>query len=612
METPSEASLSLDFLGELRRTHLCGDLRSPDVGNRAVLMGWVHRRRDLGGLIFVHLRDRSGIAQIVFNTENDPDIHRRAEMLRSEYVIAVEGPVIRRSDDTINPELATGEVEVVVEKLHVLNQSRTPPFLIEDDASVSEDVRLQYRYIDLRRPHMQRNILLREKVNFAIREAFRKQNFFEIETPFMTRSTPEGARDFLVPSRIQLGNFYALPQSPQLFKQLLMISGFDRYFQIVRCFRDEDLRADRQPEFTQIDLEMSFVQQDVVFDVIEKAMVNSAQAAGHAIPDPPFERLTYAEAMERYGSDKPDLRLPPMTRVDDLFPAGELTKDGMPLVAIRTPKIGTLTRRERDELKPIGNELGLRVFDDMKRLDRDFAEPMTAVRERVGVEEGDLLVLCTTADTPTTPKPAESALKAAGSLRLQVAQKYRDRHNLFNPADFRFLWVTDFPMFEWDEEEKRWESAHHPFTSVHDEDIDKLTTDPAQCRSKAYDLVLNGVELGSGSIRIHRRDVQATVFSALGFTEEEAHHRFGFFLEALEYGTPPHGGIALGLDRLIMILAGESTIRDVIPFPKTAKGTDLMCEAPSTVPPRSLNELGIQLRPDVRRAIDAATQAPEP
>ncbi len=612
METPSEASLSLDFLGELRRTHLCGDLRSPDVGSRAVLMGWVHRRRDLGGLIFVHLRDRTGIAQIVFNTENDPDIHRRAEMLRSEYVIAVEGPVIRRSDDTINPELATGEVEVVVEKLHVLNQSRTPPFLIEDDASVSEDVRLQYRYIDLRRPHMQRNILLREKVNFAIREAFHKQNFFEIETPFMTRSTPEGARDFLVPSRIQLGNFYALPQSPQLFKQLLMISGFDRYFQIVRCFRDEDLRADRQPEFTQIDLEMSFVQQDVVFDVIEKAMVNSAQAAGHAIPDPPFKRLNYAEAMERYGSDKPDLRLPPMTRVDDLFPAGELTKDGMPLVAIRTPKVGTLTRRERDELKPIGNELGLRVFDDMKRLDRDFAEPMTAVRERVGVEEGDLLVLCTTANTPTTPKPAESALKAAGSFRLQVAQKYRDRHNLFDPADFRFLWVTDFPMFEWDEEEKRWESAHHPFTSVHDEDIDKLTTDPARCRSKAYDLVLNGVELGSGSIRIHRRDVQATVFSALGFTDEEAHHRFGFFLEALEYGTPPHGGIALGLDRLIMILAGESTIRDVIPFPKTAKGTDLMCEAPSTVPPRSLNELGIQLRPDVQRAIDAATQAPEP
>ena len=611
METTSEASLSLDFLGELRRTHLCGDLRSSDVGSRAVLMGWVHRRRDLGGLIFVHLRDRSGIAQIVFNTENDPDIHRRAEMLRSEYVIAVEGPVIRRSDDTINPDLATGEVEVVVEKLHVLNHSRTPPFLIEDDASVSEDVRLQYRYIDLRRPHMQRNILLREKVNFAIREAFHNQNFFEIETPFMTRSTPEGARDFLVPSRIQLGNFYALPQSPQLFKQLLMISGFDRYFQIVRCFRDEDLRADRQPEFTQIDLEMSFVQQDVVFDVIEKAMVNSAQAAGHAIPDPPFERLTYAEAMERYGSDKPDLRLPPMTRVDDLFPAGELTKDAMPLVAIRTPKVGTLTRRERDELKPIGNELGLRVFDDMKRLDRDFAEPMTAVRERVGVEEGDLLVLCTTADTPTTPKPSESALKAAGSLRLQVAQKYRDRHKLFNPADFRFLWVTDFPMFEWDEEEKRWESAHHPFTSVHDEDIDKLTTDPAQCRSKAYDLVLNGVELGSGSIRIHRRDVQATVFSALGFTEEEAHHRFGFFLEALEYGTPPHGGIALGLDRLIMILAGESTIRDVIPFPKTAKGTDLMCQAPSTVPNRALNELGVQLRPDVQRAVDAATQNKE-
>ena len=595
---------------------MCGALRLSDAGKKVVLMGWVNRRRDLGQIIFVDLRDRTGVTQVVFNYELNAAVHEKAEALRNEFVIAAIGTVKRRDSDTINPNIPTGEVELVAEELRILNVSKPLPFLPSDTVLANEEMRLKYRYIDLRRDAMQFNIELRHKVALAIRDNLASQGFFEIETPFMTRSTPEGARDYLVPSRVQPGSFYALPQSPQLFKQILMISGFDKYFQIVRCFRDEDLRADRQPEFTQIDLEMSYPQPERVWEVVESFLTAAFKAAGHEIKTP-FPRMDFDDAIRQYGIDKPDLRLPAFTDVGDCFTPADLeqlaiNKD-LPVIAIRTPRVGELSRKERDDIKPLFvSKGGARVFEDFKRIETKFPEAGKKVREKVQEKTGaaapdDLLVLVVgsaqsgaSADAHPASKrnirvtPAEMAIYAsAGLLRVALAQKYSDRHQLFQKGDYRFLWVTNFPMFEWDEGERRWNAAHHPFTSPHDEDMDKLETDPAMVRALAYDVVLNGTELGSGSIRIHRQDVQSRIFHALGMTEEEARARFGFFLEALDYGTPPHGGIALGLDRIVMILAGADSLREVIPFPKTAAAKDLMMEAPTPVPEGQLRDLGI-------------------
>src|SRR5690348_15032051 len=430
-----ETSVPLDFLGDLRRTHTCGELRAPDEGKHVILMGWVHRRRDHGGVVFVDLRDRDGITQVVVHEDVDPSVHKRAEVIRPEYVVAVEGKVAPRGAAAVNPNLATGEIEIVASKVWILNESRTPPFPMEEQVDVSEDVRLKYRYVDLRRPHMQRNVILRSKISFAIREYLYSQGFLEIETPFMTRSTPEGARDYLVPSRVQPGSFYALPQSPQIFKQLLMVSGFEKYFQIVRCFRDEDLRADRQPEFTQIDLEMSFPQEQRIFEVIEPLVKKICAVAGYEVQIP-FPRLTYAQSMRSYGSDKPDCRVPPMHPVEDLFPENALSSHGLPLVAIHIPKTGALSRKERDELKAFGTERGLRVFDDVKRLDRDFSEPMARVRERTGAADDGLLLLASWAGEPQGHRPEETVYQACGQLRLFAAQKYNDRHELLDPKRF--------------------------------------------------------------------------------------------------------------------------------------------------------------------------------
>jgi aspartyl-tRNA synthetase len=594
--------LPLDFLGDLRRTHRCGELRAENAGQQVVLMGWVNRRRDLGNVIFIDVRDRTGLTQFVFDKSDNAELHAKASGLRNEFVIAGIGKVRRRDEKTINRNIPTGEIEVVVTELKLLNESKLPPFLPSDPALANEEVRLKYRYLDLRREPMQYNIELRHKVALAIRQYLSGQGFFEIETPFMTRSTPEGARDYLVPSRVYPGEFYALPQSPQLFKQILMISGFDKYFQIVRCFRDEDLRADRQPEFTQIDLEMTFPQQESVFAVVEGFLQAAFKVAGHDLKLP-FARTTYDEAIRNYGIDKPDLRLPKLTDVRAAFTAENLQtlqlNPELPVVAIRIPKIGELSRKERDDNKPLfGERKEARLIDDIKRLEKSFPEAVARLRQMAAAETDDLLVLVggPLQVEKTGLRPDYGVFQAAGAFRVELARKYADRHMAFRQGGYHFTWVTDFPMFEYDETDKRWNAAHHPFTSPHEHDMDKLESDPGAVRALAYDIVLNGTELGSGSIRIHRQDIQAQIFRALGMSDEEARSRFGFFLEALEYGTPPHGGIALGLDRIVMILAGAESLREVIPFPKTAKAVDLMVDAPTPVNEAQLRDLGIKIR----------------
>jgi aspartyl-tRNA synthetase len=581
---------------------MCGELRASDAGSRVVLMGWVNRRRDLGNLIFLDLRDRSGMTQAVV-TADFGAAHDKATEVRSEYVVAVIGRVKLRDQGTVNKNIPTGEIEVVADELRLLNDCKPLPFTPADTTLANEEVRLKYRYVDLRRTEMQRNIQLRHKVAIAIREYLNSQGFYEIETPFMTRSTPEGARDYLVPSRVYPGEFYALPQSPQLFKQILMISGFDKYFQIVRCFRDEDLRADRQPEFTQIDLEMSFPRPETVFGVVEGFLTAAFACIGHKL-ETPFPRMSYDEAIRLYGIDKPDLRLPAMTTLCGAFKPENLetlnVDPDLPVVSIVIPKVGELSRKERDEIKAMfGDRKEQKVFEDIKRLEKSFPEAVASIRQATGAGADDLLVIVAGAKRGEPSAGAklrqqiEAVYMAAGQLRLALGQKFAAKHGAFQHGNFKLLWVTDFPMFEWDETDQRWNAAHHPFTSPHDEDMDKLESDPGGVRALAYDVVLNGTELGSGSIRIHRQDIQSKIFKALGMSPEEQQSRFGFFLEALQYGTPPHGGIALGLDRIVMILAGAESLREVIPFPKTAKAVDLMVDAPTPVSKPQLDQLGI-------------------
>jgi len=592
-----------DILGDMRRTHSCCELGAKDIGNEVVLMGWVLRRRDHGGVIFIDLRDREGITQVVFNPEADKAIHAKAHSIRNEYVLAVRGKVDARPEGMVNPNLHTGAIEVLVSELKILNPAITPPFLVEDNIDVSENVRLKYRHLDLRRPQMQRNLVLRHKAGAAVRQYLNNQDFLDLETPFLTRSTPEGARDYLVPSRVNPGQFYALPQSPQIFKQLFMIGGYDRYYQIVRCFRDEDLRADRQPEFTQIDIEMSFVGEEEIIQLTEGMMATLFKDVLDLEMTPPFQRLSYAEAVGRYGLDKPDTRFGfELKDISDIVEgsgfkvfSGAVKKGGI-VKALNAKGCTNFSRKEIDDLTDFVAVYRAKGMAWIKVKDDDWQSPITkffseeekkALAERIEMEPGDLIFF-----VADQPKIVNEAL---GNLRNHLGRKL----NLIDEGQFNFLWVTRFPLFEYDETEKRYQALHHPFTSPLEEDYDKLQDDPLSVLSRAYDLVLNGFEVGGGSIRIHQREIQEQVFKALGMDRKSYEEKFGFLLSALDSGAPPHGGIAIGFDRLVMLLCGEPSIRDVIAFPKTQKAACLLTGAPSATSKQQLDELQLRLRPGI-------------
>src|SRR5210317_1179040 len=587
----------------MRRTHSCCELGAEDIGKEVVLMGWVLRRRDHGGVIFVDLRDREGLTQVVFNPVVDPVVHEKAHAIRNEFVLAVRGKVDPRPDGMVNPNLHTGEIEVLVTELEILNPAKTPPFLIEDEIDVSETIRLKFRHLDLRRTMMQQNLILRHKAAASVRNYLNDRGFLDVETPVLTRATPEGARDYLVPSRVNPGQFYALPQSPQIFKQLFMIAGLDRYYQIVRCFRDEDLRADRQPEFTQIDIEMSFVGEDEIMEMTEQMMATLFKDVLDMDISPPFSRLTYAEAVGRFGLDKPDTRFGlELKDVSDIVATSgfkvfsQVVKNGGIVKALNAKGCIDFSRKEIDDLTDFVAVYRAKGMAWIKIRENEWQSPIVkfftddekkALAERIEMAPGDLVFF-----VADQPKVVNESL---GNLRNHLGQ----RLNLIDDNQFKFLWVTRFPMFEFDQTENRYQALHHPFTSPLEDDYGKLKDDPTAVQSRAYDLVLNGFEIGGGSIRIHQRDIQQKVFETLGMDQEAYEAKFGFLLSALESGAPPHGGIAIGFDRLVMLLCGESSIRDVIAFPKTQKAACLLTGAPSATSKQQLDELQLKLRPGV-------------